>query len=139
MHVQEKMKLFNIRTNTHAEMINITSQVQTYLKEIGIQDGLCVVYVPHTTAGVTINEDADPDVIHDILTHLENLIPWNENYKHAEGNSAAHIKASLIGSSVNVIINDGMLVLGTWQSIFFCEFDGPRLRKFYVKTINGGA
>ena len=139
MHVQEKMKLFNIRTNTHAEMINITSQVQTYLKEIGIQDGLCVVYVPHTTAGVTINEDADPDVIHDILTHLENIIPWNENYRHAEGNSAAHIKASLIGSSVNVIINDGMLVLGTWQSIFFCEFDGPRLRKFYVKTINGGA
>ena len=139
MHVQEKMKQFNIRTNTHAEMINITSQVQAYLKELGIQDGLCTIYVPHTTAGVTINEDADPDVIHDILTHLENLIPWNKNYKHAEGNSAAHIKASLIGSSVNVIINDGMLVLGTWQSIFFCEFDGPRSRKFYVKTLNGGA
>ncbi len=139
MHVQEKMKQFNIHTNTHSEMINITSQVQTYLKEIEIHNGLCMVYVPHTTAGVTINEDADPDVIHDILTHLDKQIPWKANYRHAEGNSAAHIKASLVGSSVNVIINNGNLVLGTWQSIFFCEFDGPRSRNFFVKIINGGA
>ncbi|MCD4656308.1 MAG: secondary thiamine-phosphate synthase enzyme YjbQ [Planctomycetes bacterium] len=130
---------FNIQTNNHDEMISITSQVQTYVTELGVQAGLCMVYVPHTTAAVTINEDADPDVIHDILTHLDKMIPWKANYRHAEGNSAAHIKSSLVGTSVNVIIKNGNLVLGTWQSIFFCEFDGPRSRKFNVKIINGGA
>lgn len=129
------MKVFTLKTNHRTEFINIDKYVREAIEESGIKNGIVCVYVPHTTAGVTINENADPDVIHDLEHVLESLIPWNGKYRHLEGNSPAHVKASLIGSSVQVIVHDGSLVLGTWQSIYFCEFDGPRTRKFYVKII----
>jgi len=133
------MKRFKIGTKSRDEMIDITSQVQAYVDETAVQTGVCVVYIPHTTAGITINENADPDVQHDIIEHLDQIIPWRARYfQHAEGNSAAHIKASLFGSSVNVIIENGRLALGTWQSVFFCEFDGPRTRNFLVKILRDG-
>jgi len=124
------MKQFDIRTNSNFAMIDITARVRTFLKEI------CYVFIPHTTAAVTINENADPDVPKDIITILDKLIPLNDHYRHMEGNAAAHVKSSLLGSSQMVFIEDGDLVLGTWQSIFFCEFDGPRTRKVYVKLVS---
>lgn len=126
-----------IPTNSKAEFVNITSEVQGLVSKSSIKDGLAVIYVPHTTAGITINEQADPDVEHDILMQLGNIIPDNNNYHHSEGNSSAHIKASLMGSSVTVIIRDGKLQCGTWQGIFLCEFDGPRTRKVWVKIMDG--
>jgi secondary thiamine-phosphate synthase enzyme len=126
------MKQFAMRTNARAEMIDITDRIRILLKESGIKSGVCHVFVPHTTAAVTINENADPDVRRDILTELEKIIPFNDHYRHVEGNSAAHIKASIVGASETVFIENGELVLGTWQSIFFCEFDGPRSRKVMV-------
>lgn len=129
------MKVFTLKTNHRTEFINIDKYVRETIEESGIKNGIVCVYVPHTTAGVTINENADPDVIHDLEHVLESLIPWNGKYRHLEGNSPAHVKASLIGSSVQIIVHNGSLVLGTWQSIYFCEFDGPRTRKFYVKII----
>ena len=114
-------------------MVDITSSVQKELTKAGTNDGICVVYVPHTTAGVTINEGADPDVCSDILAKLNELVPAHRGYRHTEGNADSHIKASLMGSSVSVIVENGRLVLGTWQKIFFCEFDGPRSRKVFVK------
>lgn len=128
----ETMKQFAVRTNTRAEMIDITDRVRILLKESRIKSGVCHVFVPHTTAAVTINENADPDVPRDILTELEKIIPFNDHYRHVEGNSAAHIKASILGASETVFIENGELVLGTWQSIFFCEFDGPRSRRVIV-------
>ena len=100
---------------------------------MGMQDGVVTVFVPHTTAGVTINENADPDVVADITTSLDGLVPWSAGYRHSEGNSAAHVKASLMGSSVQVVVSEGRLALGTWQSVYFCEFDGPRHRKVWVE------
>jgi len=130
------IQTISIQTNNRNEMIDITSQVSSLVTQSKVQDGIAMVYVPHTTAGVTINENADPDVIHDILQTLEELIPHQRSgYRHAEGNSDAHVKASLTGSSVTVIIDKGRLVLGTWQSIFFCEFDGPRHRQLVVKVL----
>lgn len=126
------MKSFTIRTGSRSEMIDITAQVRSALEESRVENGICYVFVPHTTAGVTINENADPDVQHDILTELDKVIPLNDHYRHTEGNSAAHIKSSLMGASVVVFVEKGRLVLGTWQSIFFCEFDGPRSRRFMV-------
>ena len=117
-------------------MVDITGNIASIVGEEGIRSGICHVFVPHTTAGVTINENADPDVPRDILTTLSRLVPANGSYRHAEGNSDAHVKASLMGSSVTVIVENGELVLGMWQSIFFCEFDGPRTRKVYVKAVN---
>ncbi len=128
-----QLKEFTVRTASHSQFINIDHQVQQILNESGISDGICVVFVPHTTAAVTINENADPDVSRDIIDELNKVIPWVDNYSHNEGNSAAHIKASLIGSSVTIVVEKGRLVLGTWQSIFFCEFDGPRTRRVIVK------
>lgn len=125
----------NIKTRSQIEFIDITSQVQGVIDKSGIKEGVCYVYVPHTTAAVTINENADPDVIRDIITKLNEIVPLNGNYRHTEGNSAAHIKASIIGASETVFIKDRRLVLGTWQSIFFCEFDGPRSRKAFIKLI----
>lgn len=125
----------NIKTRSQIEFIDITSQVQSVIDKSGFKDGVCYVYVPHTTAAVTINENADPDVIRDIITKLDEIVPLNGNYRHTEGNSAAHIKASIIGASESVFIKDGRLVLGTWQSIFFCEFDGPRSRRVFIKLI----
>jgi len=123
----------SVKTNSRTEMLDITSSVQKEIAKAGVLDGLCVVYVPHTTAGITINEGADPDVCTDILAKLNDLVPAHRGYRHAEGNADSHIKASLVGSSVSVIVENGRLVLGTWQKIFFCEFDGPRTRKLCVR------
>lgn len=130
------IKTLNIKTSSRTEFINITSDVQKFVTESGVKDGMCYVYVPHTTAGVTINEGADPSVVKDMLSTLNELIPRNANYLHMEGNSDAHIKTSLMGSSEAVIIDNGKLLLGTWQAIFFCEFDGPRSRSFTVKIVS---
>jgi secondary thiamine-phosphate synthase enzyme len=124
----------NIQTNYREEMVNITSSVADAVKKSGIKEGICCVFVPHTTAGVTINENADPDVPPDILKGIKSLRLEEPDYSHMEGNSPAHIKSTLTGSSQLVIIDNGKLLLGTWQGIFFCEFDGPRSRKVYVKV-----
>lgn len=128
-----------VRTSSSDEMVNITSLVRQDVRESGIKDGIAVVFVPHTTAGVTINENADPDVVYDLLGILRRAFPESGNYRHVEGNSHAHAKASVIGSSCTVIIENGQLKLGTWQGIYFCEFDGPRSRKVYVKLIPSAA
>ena len=116
-------------------LYTITAQVREAVSKSGITDGVAVVYCPHTTAGITINENADPDVVRDMFIGLEKSFPDRAEFHHAEGNSAAHLKASAVGSSVTVIIDRGSLVLGTWQDIYFCEFDPPRRRKFYVKAV----
>ena len=126
-----------IQTTKPQQFINITSRVAEEVRNSNARDGIAVVYVPHTTAGVTINENADPDVVRDMISALDKTYPVLGEYLHFEGNSHAHIKASLMGSSCTVIIQDGKLMLGTWQGIFFCEFDGPRNREFYVKIISG--
>ncbi len=126
------IKQFTIQTSRRNEFIDITAQIRDLVEEVS--EGVATVFVPHTTTAVTINENADPAVPRDILKKLEELIPQQDNYSHMEGNSDAHIKASLLGSSIRVIIKNGQLLLGTWQAIFFCEFDGPRTRKFYVQT-----
>lgn len=131
------MEDFHISTHNRTEMIDITRQVQELVHKSGISDGMCVVFVPHTTAAVTINENADPAVIQDMLAELNKIIPLQNGYCHSEGNSAAHIKSSLTGCSQTVIIEKGTLQLGTWQSLFFCEFDGPRKRKVWVKMVKG--
>ena len=114
---------------------NITAKAREAVSQSGIKNGICVIFCPHTTAGITINENADPDVVHDLLIGLDKTFPDRPEFRHSEGNSAAHLKASAIGSSVTVIIDSGNLILGTWQGIFFAEFDPPRNRKFYVKII----
>ncbi len=129
------MKLFTIKTNKRTEFINIDRYIRETIKESNVKEGIVCVYIPHTTAGITINENADPDVITDLEETLEKLVPWKGNYRHVEGNAPAHVKASLVGSSVHLIVSGGELVLGTWQSVFFCEFDGPRTRKFYLEII----
>lgn len=128
------MTRFIINTGKSAEMRNITREVQAAVSESGIQSGICTVFVPHTTAGVTINENADPDVVYDILMEIDKIVPLKDGYRHMEGNSAAHLKASLFGFSQQVIVENGRLMLGTWQGIYFCEFDGPRQRQVYVKV-----
>lgn len=115
------------------EMINITSEIQNAIKESGVNEGFCIVYCPHTTAGITINENADPDVVTDILFGLDKTFPDRPEFRHYEGNSAAHIKSSVIGTEKSIIISKGNLVLGRRQGVYFCEFDGPRTRTFYVK------
>jgi secondary thiamine-phosphate synthase enzyme len=122
----------SLSTRQRSEMIEITAEVERLVAESGLDEGRVTVYCPHTTAGVTINEDADPTVRADILETLERLVPWRGGYRHTEGNAAAHIKASLVGHSVTVPIMGGRLALGTWQGIFFCEFDGPRSRRVLV-------
>jgi secondary thiamine-phosphate synthase enzyme len=117
------------------DYINITGQVRIALRKSSIQDGMCIVFCPHTTAGITINENADPDVVEDMLFAMSKMYPDRLEYKHAEGNTTAHLKAGAIGSSVTMIIDQGKLILGTWQGVYFCEFDGPRSRKFYVKIL----
>jgi secondary thiamine-phosphate synthase enzyme len=124
----------SIRTGSRTEMVDITSSVQGEVSKGGVTEGICVVYVPHTTAGLTINEGADPDVCRDIMDNLNRLVPQGAGYRHVEGNADSHIKASLVGSSVSVLVEGGRLVLGTWQKIFFCEFDGPRSRKVFVQV-----
>lgn len=128
------MLKFAIRTTARSEMMNITNHVEIALRSSRVQDGVCHVYVPHTTAGITINEGADPDVRRDVISDLDRLVPWTGKFYHVEGNSAAHIKSILVGSSVQVFIENGRLQLGTWQAIYFCEFDGPREREVWVKV-----
>ncbi len=125
--------ILTIKTAARSEMIDITGRVAALVRESGVKQGFCHAFVPHTTAAITINENADPDVPRDILAALDRIVPLSESYRHAEGNAAAHVKASLFGSSQTLLIEDGSLVLGTWQSLFFCEFDGPRTRKVLVK------
>ena len=124
-----------VRSRKQAEAIDVTEQVQGVVTHSGVRTGLCHVYVPHTTAGVFINENADPDVMDDFLTTLDRLIPWEDRYRHQEGNAAAHIKASLIGTSQTVPVHDGRLALGRWQGIYFAEFDGPRERHLLVTVL----
>ncbi|MCI0511961.1 secondary thiamine-phosphate synthase enzyme YjbQ [candidate division KSB1 bacterium] len=124
----------SIRTNAQVQFINVDHQVRQVIQESGIQQGFCYLFVPHTTAGLTINENADPDVVRDIIQQLNQLVPFSNQYRHAEGNSAAHIKSSLVGVSQTIMLENGRLSLGAWQSIFFCEFDGPRHRKLMVKV-----
>lgn len=128
---------FELKTAKPTEMIEISSSIQELLKKYGPVDGVCYIYVPHTTAGVTINENADPAVQHDILLVLNNIIRPDEPYRHAEGNSPAHVKATLTGSSATVLVENGRLILGTWQGIYFCEYDGPRRRRVKVKFLKG--
>ena len=124
-------------TARREDFYNITPQVNEAVAKSGAANGIAVVYCPHTTAGITINENADPDVVHDLLIGFSKAFPDRAEFRHSEGNSAAHLKASAVGSSVTVIIEGGRLVLGTWQGIYFCEFDPPRSRKFFVKIIEG--
>ena len=129
------MDIFEIRTGKPEELLDVTAQVERAASRSGRRDGLCFVFVPHTTAGVTINENSDPDVKTDILMTLARCVPEGLPFEHAEGNSPAHVKTSLVGSSVTVVLEDGKLRLGTWQGIMFCEFDGPRTRKVWVKVV----
>ncbi|KIL76061.1 secondary thiamine-phosphate synthase enzyme YjbQ [Bacillus badius] len=130
------LKKFTLTTTSRDQMIEVTEQVQQFVTEEAITEGAAVVYCPHTTAGVTINENADPDVKRDMLRRFDEVYPWSHELdRHAEGNTAAHMKASTVGSSQHVIIAAGRLLLGTWQGIYFCEFDGPRTRTFYVKIL----
>ena len=125
----------SVNTTKHTQMVNITDPVRRAVAESGVRDGICTVFVPHTTAAVTINENADPDVVRDLTAELGKLVPWEDGYHHMEGNSAAHLKASMIGFSQQIIVEEGKLVLGTWQGIWFCEYDGPRSRSVYVKVM----
>ena len=129
------LKEITIQTGAQTQILDISAKVQDAVGESGVAEGLCCVFVPHTTAGVTINENADPSVKQDIVMELNKVISFDDHYSHLEGNSAAHIKASIIGSSVNVPVKNNHLLLGTWQGICFCEFDGPRSRKYFVKII----
>ena len=128
------MKTYEVPTHNREEMVDITSLLDKAVSESGLESGVVVAFVPHTTAGVTINENADPDVVRDMLMELEKIVPFEDHYAHREGNSAAHIKASFMGSTVQLIVDAGRLILGTWQGIYFCEFDGPRRRTVYVQV-----
>ncbi len=126
------MQSLSIRTQKHTQFLDITRQVQSAIAGLGIRSGVLTIFVPHTTAGITINENADPSVTADLATTLEKAAPWNAEYRHSEGNAAAHVKASIMGSSVQVIVENGQLQLGTWQAVYFCEFDGPRSRSVWI-------
>lgn len=127
------MKEITVGTDGRTAFVSITGRVQDAVRDLGLRDGFVTVFVPHTTAGITINENADPDVTDDLAAALERMVPWNAGYAHEEGNAAAHLKASLMGSSVRVPVEDGRLCLGTWQGIWFCEFDGPRSRRVWIR------
>ena len=127
--------ILSVKTRKRTEFVDITSDINQLIQNSGTDQGLCMIYVPHTTAAVTINESADPSVKSDILMVLNQIIPWKANYRHLEGNSPAHIKSTLVGSSELIAIENGRLILGTWQGIFFCEFDGPRTRKVDVRIV----
>jgi secondary thiamine-phosphate synthase enzyme len=132
------MESFKVKTGSKTEFKSITDRVASVVRESGVEEGICIVYVPHTTAAVTINENADPSVKKDILMEVNKVIPFEDGYSHMEGNSAAHIKSTLVGESVTIPISGGSLALGTWQGIFFCEFDGPRSRKVHVTVQEAG-
>ena len=126
---------FQVKTSAKTDFIDITRSVQETIQKLGIEDGICFIFVPHTTAAITINENADPSVPEDIIMEINKIVPFQDRYQHLEGNSSAHIKTSLLGPSQTLFVESGRLVLGTWQGIFFCEFDGPRSRKVYVKVM----
>ncbi|MBY7144622.1 secondary thiamine-phosphate synthase enzyme YjbQ [Virgibacillus sp. NKC19-3] len=129
-------KIFHVKTNHHSEMTDITSTIENWIKQEGIRDGVLIVSSQHTTAGITVNENADPDVKTDMLMRLDEVYPWHHaKDKHGEGNTAAHLKTSTVGHAQTLVISSGKLVLGTWQGVYFCEFDGPRNRKFHVKMM----
>lgn len=127
------VRYINVKSKTRTEFVDITEKIQEAAREAGVSNGICYLFVPHTTAGITINEGADPTVQRDIQTYLNKVIPFEGDYHHREGNSSAHIKAAVVGVSSHVFVDEGKLVLGTWQSIFFCEFDGPRHRRVALK------
>jgi secondary thiamine-phosphate synthase enzyme len=129
--------ILTVKTRSRTELIDITSDVSQLARKSGMETGLCLLYVPHTTAAVTINESADPSVKSDILMILNQIVPWEAKYRHMEGNSPAHVKSTMVGASELVAVEKGSLVLGTWQGIFFCEFDGPRTRKLHVRFWQG--
>jgi secondary thiamine-phosphate synthase enzyme len=129
------MKTLTVNSREHVEMIDITHEIHSYIREQGLSNGLAVIFTPHTTAAITINENADPDVCRDMVMEINKIVPLQDDYRHREGNSAAHIKSSLFGASETLIISNGELVLGTWQGIYFCEFDGPRQRRVNVQVI----
>lgn len=132
------MKKFRIQTRSRTDFINIDRQVSELVRESGITEGVVTIFIPHTTAGVTINENADPDVTADMETVLDRMVPWRAaDYRHMEGNTAAHVKASMMGASAQVIVSHGALQMGQWQSLYFCEFDGPRNREVWVKGLAG--
>lgn len=134
-----KTEILTIRTSAHTQLLPITDEVEKSVQKSGVRNGICTIFVPHTTAGVTINENADPDVVRDFIKEINKIVPWEDGYAHYEGNSAAHLKSSMIGPSLTVIIENGRLLLGTWQGIYFTEFDGPRTRKVYVKIMEDQA
>ena len=125
---------FSLKTNRRSDLIDITSEVEAAVAKSGIDNGTVIVYCPHTTGGITINENADPDVVHDMLSTLDKLIPQNPSYRHIEGNSDSHVKSSLVGISETVLIRNGKMQLGTWQGLYFCEFDGPRNRRVLLQV-----
>ena len=127
--------IISVKTRDRTELVDITPDINRLVRKSGVDQGLCMLFVPHTTAAVTINESADPSVKSDMLMVLNEIIPWEANYRHVEGNSAAHIKTTLVGSSELIAIENNQLALGTWQGLFFCEFDGPRSRKLHVRII----
>jgi secondary thiamine-phosphate synthase enzyme len=129
----------DVHTSKHTQMVDITHLIRKAVADSGVSDGICTVFIPHTTAAVTINENADPDVVRDFTTEIDKIVPWEDGYHHMEGNSAAHLKASMIGFSEQIIVDGGKLVLGTWQGIYFCEFDGPRRRNVYVKVMGSSS
>ena len=129
----EKMKKISINSNFHTEFINIDHHINKYIFEEKIINSILTIFIPHTTAGITINENADPDVMSDMKIILDRMVPWTGQYAHAEGNSAAHVKTSMMGNSLQIIIEKGRMILGTWQSIYLCEFDGPRTRMIWIK------
>ncbi len=131
------LKEINVQTSARTQFVIVDNQVNQVIEASGVQNGQCILWVPHTTAAVTINENADPDVVRDMIFEMNKIVPFNDGYHHMEGNSAAHIKSSLFGPSLSLIIDGGNLVLGTWQSIYFCEFDGPRRRRVHVKIMEG--
>ena len=130
------MRIIEVKTQEKEELIDITTRAQEEISSSGMENGFCLVYVPHTTAGVTINENADPSVKEDLLMTMKRIVPGSLPFKHLEGNSPAHVKASLVGSSISLIVNAGRLSLGTWQGVIFCEFDGPRRRKVFINTFS---
>ncbi len=131
------METFPVRTRQHTQFVDITRELESAAADMGLRHGVLTVFVPHTTAGVTINENADPSVTADMAAALDRAVPWQAGYTHSEGNAAAHLKASMMGSSVQVMVEDGRLMLGTWQAVYLCEFDGPRTRDVWVTAAPG--
>lgn len=129
--------VITVKSDKRTQFIDVTGQVQEAVRAAGVSEGLCYVFVPHTTAAVTINENADPSVPSDILMVVNAMVPWDADYRHMEGNSPAHVKSTLVGASETIAVENGKLVLGTWQGIFFCEFDGPRTRKLHIRCYMG--